>query len=182
MIMFYISWQLTLVTLGGIFPIIIVGVVFGNLMRKITKEKQEKIADLGKIAQEDIANIRTVKAFACEKQEMDKFRKLNKEAYDIGMKGAVYAGLFTFFIIAVLYTSEAALIYYGAYLIEHNELTIGSLSAFLLYMIQLIFNFTFLSMTIASFFQVIGASDKIIELMLFIPTVESSGGKMILNP
>ena len=78
MIMFYISWQLTLVTLGGIFPICIVAIVFGNKMRVITKHRQEKIADLGKIAQEDISNIRTVKAFACEFQEMEKFRKLNK--------------------------------------------------------------------------------------------------------
>ena len=179
MIMFYISWQLTLVTLGGIFPIIIVGVVFGNKMRILSKDKQMKIADLGKIAQEDIANIRTVKAFACEKQEMAKFRTFNKDAYDIGMKVAIYSGLFTCFITAVLYTSMASLIYYGAYLIQIDELTIGSLSAFLLYMIQLIFNFTFLSMTIASFFQVIGASDKIIKLMLHVPSVESRGGKYI---
>lgn len=108
---------------------------------------------------------------------MDKFKKLNKEAYEIGMKGALYAGLFTCFIIAVLYTSEAALIYYGAFLIENDELSIGSLSAFLLYMIQLIFNFTILSMVIASFFQVIGASDKIVKLMLHVPTVNSRGGK-----
>lgn len=65
-ILCWISWKLTLVTLGGIIPITLIAVCYGNCMRKFAKKLQDKKGELGSIAEESISNVRTVKAFANE--------------------------------------------------------------------------------------------------------------------
>jgi ABC-type multidrug transport system fused ATPase/permease subunit len=46
----------------------------------------------------------------------------------------------------------AGIIYYGAILVEDGEITIGDISAFLLYMIQLLFNFAIVAAVFGNVF------------------------------
>ena len=72
-IMFLLSPRLTLITLSGIFPILLVGVLCGMKIKKLSKEVQDARAELGNIADENFSNIRTLKAFANERNECSKF-------------------------------------------------------------------------------------------------------------
>jgi len=69
-ILVFISWELTLVTLSGIIPIILFAIVFAINIRKLTKEQQARNAECGNVSEEAISNMRTVKAFACEQHEI----------------------------------------------------------------------------------------------------------------
>lgn len=71
-IMMFIQWKLTLVTIGGIIPIFLFATLYGKRVKAISKEVQDQKAILGTIAEEAISNIRTVKAFSTEKSESDK--------------------------------------------------------------------------------------------------------------
>ena len=71
----------------------------------------------------------------------------------------------------------AGIIYYGCVLYENNEVTIGDISAFLLYMIFLIFDFALIAMVFGNILQTIGASEKIVKMMKYAPQVNSRGGK-----
>ena len=46
-------------------------------------------------------------------------------------------------------------------------------------MIQLIFNFGIVAAVIANLFQVVGASDKVVKLMQYIPQINTKGGSRI---
>ena len=92
-ILCFISWKLTLVTLSAIIPISCVGVCYASVSRKISKDTQEKKSQLGQVAEESMQNIRTVKAFACEHSEMKKFSNANEDVFKQGKKAAVYNGL-----------------------------------------------------------------------------------------
>jgi ABC-type multidrug transport system fused ATPase/permease subunit len=61
------------VTLGGVIPFIIVTTQVGNCIKDASKELQDLKGELGQVGEECISNIRTVKAFACEKIEADRF-------------------------------------------------------------------------------------------------------------
>jgi ABC-type multidrug transport system fused ATPase/permease subunit len=52
----------------------------------------------------------------------------------------------------------AGIIYYGAYLCSVNEISVGSITSFLLYMIQLIFNFAIIAGVFSNIFKMTGAS------------------------
>lgn len=178
-VLFLISTRLTIITLIVVCPIVVVFFVYGLVMRKLTKEQQQKKAELGQIAEEAISNMRTVKAFACESHEVQKFSAKNKECYNVGMKQAGYEAFISFFIGFAMNSAMAAIIYYGADLVDKGELNIGDISMYLLYMIQLIFNFLTIGMVIGNVFKMFGASEKIIKMMKYLPTVNSLGGDTI---
>jgi len=69
---------------------------------------------------------------------------------------------FSFFIMFAMNSCMAGIIYYGAKLKADGLITIGDISAFLLYMIQLLFNFAIMAVVFGNVFKVIGASKKII--------------------
>ena len=59
----------------------------------------------------------------------------------------------------------AAVIYTSSKLYEHDKISIGEISAFMFYMIMLIFNFALVGMVFGNVAATVGASDKIVELM-----------------
>merc|ERR1719329_549401 len=161
----FISWKLTLVSLGGIVPVTMVGICYGHFMTKLGKDLQDKKGELGSIAEESISNVRTVKAFANELHEIKKYSTINKDCYDIGLKVAIYSGFFQVFIVAAMNGVMAGIIYYGSVLHQRGEVSIGDITSFLLFMIQLIFNFAILAAVFGNVFKVMGASEKIVQMM-----------------
>lgn len=59
----------------------------------------------------------------------------NEDVYEVGKSVAKWTAIFSFFIGFAMNFAMAGIIYYGAVLVEDGEITIGDISAFLLYMI-----------------------------------------------
>ena len=73
----------------------------------------------------------------------------------------------------------AAVIYVGAKMVQDDEISIGKVSSFLFYMIEMTFNFWIISFVIGSLASIMGASDKIVALMTYEPDINASGGDII---
>lgn len=74
-ILFNISWQLTLVAIIVLPLTTFIVRKIGNSLRRRSIRVQEKIADITSVLQETISGIKVVKAFAMENYENKKFRK-----------------------------------------------------------------------------------------------------------
>lgn len=72
-----ISWKLTLFTVGGILLICFVFLLVIAKYEKLEKELQDLKSELGEVSEEACSNIRTVKAFANEHNEIEKFKVKN---------------------------------------------------------------------------------------------------------
>ncbi len=117
-----------------ILPIgIALAVVLEKKLDKVYDNLSEANADMNTVAQENIAGVRTVKAFSREKYELDKFRRHNKKYYNLSMdlsKVLVrYEPLFD--LITRLLPIGAILI--GGRMVISGELSLGTLAAFVLY-------------------------------------------------
>ena len=75
-----------------------------------------------------------------------------------------------------MYGGMALIMYYGSYLCKEEEITVGAVSAFLLYMILLIFDFVIIGFVLMGFYKMVGAASKIVKLMKQIAGVNSHGG------
>ena len=73
----------------------------------------------------------------------------------------------------------AAVVYVGSILYQDGNITIGELSSYLFYMIMLTFNFSMVAMVFGNIASVMGASDKIVELMNYVPKINCTGGDII---
>lgn len=76
-IIFFISWKLTLVTLGAIVPVLGSGKIYGAAIKTIARRVQDQKAEMSANSEEAISCIRTVKAFSTEAFELRRYKKAN---------------------------------------------------------------------------------------------------------
>ncbi|XP_069698493.1 ATP-binding cassette sub-family B member 10, mitochondrial isoform X1 [Periplaneta americana] len=174
--MFYMSPQLALVGLAIVPPIAGMAVIYGRFVRKITKSVQDSLASATQVAEERIANIRTVKAFSQESREYqmysDKIHHVLQLAYRESLARGIFFGLTGFsgniIILSVLY--------YGGVMVSDSNLTVGNLSAFLLYAGYIGVSIGGLSSFYSEMNRGLGASTRLWELVDRTPAIPVSGG------
>ena len=92
--MFYMSPQLALVSLGVVPPVALWAVWMGKKVRKTGKEVQDALAQSTQVAEEKISNIRTVKAFGKENQEINHYDSEMNNVLNKSMKEALVQAKF----------------------------------------------------------------------------------------
>lgn len=65
-ILFYVSWEMTLFTIGIMLPMMCFTPIYGSVIQKIQKDISDKTARQTETSEESFSNIRTIKAFASE--------------------------------------------------------------------------------------------------------------------
>ncbi|MFM6975952.1 MAG: ABC transporter ATP-binding protein [Sphingobacteriaceae bacterium] len=164
-LLFIVSHKLTLLNLA-ILPILVVAaVVFGRFIRKVSRQAQDQLAESNTIVQETLQGIASVKAFVNEAYEAGRYEKNLKKVVNIALKGATYRGAFASFVIFCLFGAIVAVIWYGSVLVQAGELSVGSLTTFILYAI-------FVGAAMGSFPELyanvqkaVGASERVLEIL-----------------
>jgi len=88
--MFYIDWRLTLISLAP-FPFLIIATYFfKESVNRSFISVRNAVSHLNAFVQEHITGMQVVQAFAAEKQELEKFRQINKEHRNANIK-AIFA-------------------------------------------------------------------------------------------
>jgi ATP-binding cassette subfamily B protein len=84
------SGRLTLVMLASVPLVIGLAVVFGKLSRKVAREGQDRLADTNVVVEETLQGIASVKAFANEDYEINRYRSGIDEFISVVLRGARY--------------------------------------------------------------------------------------------
>src|SRR6187399_637226 len=130
---FWISPKLALVMLSVVPLLAIVAVVFGRRIRKMSRKTQDQLADSGTIVQETFQGISVVKAFTNEFYEIGRYVKSIYNVVDTAISNARYRGAFVSFMIFSVFGAIAFVMWYGANMIQSGQLTIGSLTMFVIF-------------------------------------------------
>ncbi|CAL8111742.1 unnamed protein product [Orchesella dallaii] len=174
--MVYTSPQLAVVGLSIVPPVAGLAVVYGRYVRKITQKVQDSLASATQVAEERIANIRTVRAFSQETLENQAYESKILDVLKLSYKEALARGVFfgmtglsgNFIILSVLY--------YGGSLVAEDAITVGALSAFLLYAAYVGVAIGGLSSFYSEMMKGLGASTRLWELIDRTPTIPLRGG------
>jgi len=133
-VMFFTDWRLTLVCLIP-FPILIVATYFfKESVNKSFHRVRNAVAALNAFVQEHITGMYVVQAFAAEKREMGKFKKINKEHRDANIKAIFAYSVFFPIVEIILALSTGLLVWWGARRMLHFEVTPGVIVSFILYL------------------------------------------------
>ncbi len=136
--MFYIDWELTLISLST-FPIMIFSTyVFKEKIKDTFQEVRTAVAQLNSFVQEHITGMSIVQIFNNEKREMDKFKEINKEHTRANIRSVLYYSVY--FPVAEIIGAAGLglLVWYGAHGVISDDTSLGTLMAFILY-IQMFF-------------------------------------------
>ena len=137
-ILFFLDWKLASICLAIMIPIGFMAVRMNRQLGKGYGNISDQTAEINSAAQQNIAGVRLVKAFAREKHETLKFLKMNRAYYDLNMAQA--KTIRTYFPQIELLTniSLVAMIILGGYFVLKNNITLGTLVAFSGYIWNLI--------------------------------------------
>ncbi len=171
--------KLSLIMLGT-FPVAVIGAFFfGRYIRKLSKERQEVLADTNVILSETMQSISVVKAFTGEVIESLRYGKSIDKMVDIAMKYARGRALFSVFIVFVLFGALFFVIWTAAKMLQAGEITAGSLVAFVLYTGIIGGSIASLGNFYTELIGAIGATERIREILRtdgevdLLPTVKS---------
>ncbi len=147
---------------------------------KVYEEISEENAVLNTVAEENLAGVRTVKAFAREKFEIRKFLSHNKRYYELNMKQSKlfvkYDPIFTF--ISRLLPIVTLLI--GGGMVMRGEFSLGSLGAFVEYSNNIVWPMEMLGWVTNSFSSAVASNKKIRKIYQEKPTVLEKETPVIL--
>jgi ABC transporter fused permease/ATP-binding protein len=161
----YTSVELTVVMLGVVPLVAVFAVVFGRTIRKISKETQDQIAKSNTIVEETLSGITNVKSFANEMFESVRYAKSTDAIIEKAMQGAKARGFFASFIILALFGSIVGVIWYGARLVNQDEMSFGNLIQFVLYSVFVGASIGGIAEMYAQIQKAIGAAERILEIM-----------------
>lgn len=131
------SWQLTLVALGLLLPVIGVALFFGQRLQAATRAMLDRVGDMNVTLQEMLAGIRVVKSFGREHFEQARYRQQVEVVFTTTMQQERWQAGFFAVMTAIGYGAIISLLWVGGYRVLNGGLTPGELIAFLFYMLML---------------------------------------------
>jgi len=134
--MLTLSWQMTLICLSVVIPLIYATMVFRRKVRAAYRDVRLYLAQMNSYLQEHISGIMVVKIFNKEKKTIDDFKKINLDHTIANKKSVFYYSVFFPIVEFIGAVSVALIIWYGGGKVVQGMvggMTIGILISFLQY-------------------------------------------------
>ncbi|MCW3122892.1 MAG: Xenobiotic-transporting ATPase [Flavipsychrobacter sp.] len=177
----YISPKMTLLMLSVLPVIIVIALVFGKYIRKLSREAQDQLADSGTVVQETLQGITNVKSFSNEWYEIGRYNKNINNVVSLAIRNGRFRGLFISTMLFSVFGAIVLVVWYGAGLMQHGLLSFGDLTAFVICT-------AFVGGTMAGFAELyaqlqktLGATQRIRELLRE-TSEDVSVSKVIVEP
>lgn len=131
--MFSLSWQLTLIALSVVIPLIYATIIFRRKVRSAFRDVRFYLAKMNAFLQEHVSGIMVVKIFNKEKKTLDDFEEINYDHTKANIKSVLYYSVFFPVVELIGALSGALIIWYGGGNVVQGVLTIGVLISFIQY-------------------------------------------------
>ncbi|MGC3948342.1 MAG: ABC transporter transmembrane domain-containing protein [Chryseolinea sp.] len=148
------------------FPVLVlIALVFGKFIRKMSRKSQDKLAEANVVVEESLQSITVVKAFTNEEFETNRYGKALEEVVNVSIRTARFRGLFISFIIFALFGGIVAVGWYGASLVASHTITVGELFSFVFYTSFIGASIAGLGDNYTQLQRAIGASERLREIL-----------------
>lgn len=204
-LIFIISPELAGVSVGTILVICCAAFPLGKVLGRLSKLYQDALGEAQTYSTEAIGQMRTVQSFTAEKKEKDRFSNHIGDpdlfprwypgstagavhtTYNVGFwKSIVNSGFFS-----IIFGGGFGFLYvclwYGFYLVNKGDITLGQLTAFQSYVFNIGLGLGTASTNVAKIFEAIGTSGRVFFLLDCVPSIptppdEGVEPKALLKP
>ena len=122
-------------------PLLAVSVGFiASRMVPQFRKMQKNIDGVNRVLREQITGIRVVRAFVREPHEVERFGEANAKLTDTAIRAGRLMALVFPVVMLILNMSSIAVLWFGASRVEDGTIQVGALTAFLSYLIQILFS------------------------------------------
>ncbi|GFH65935.1 multidrug ABC transporter ATP-binding protein [Streptomyces sp. TSRI0384-2] len=114
-----------------------VGLVVWRL-RPLFRSMQKRLDTVNRVLREQITGNRVIRAFVRDRYETERFGRANTELTDVSLGTGRLLALMFPLVMLVVNLSSLAVVWFGAHRIDSGAMEIGSLTAFLAYLMQIV--------------------------------------------
>ncbi|WP_027406020.1 lipid A export permease/ATP-binding protein MsbA [Anaerovibrio sp. RM50] len=163
--MVYLDWRLSLLTLMTI-PLVGYAMrIFGRKLKSSGSLIQERMADITSMLQESISAIRVVKSFVRETYEIKRFDEQNVLNFQAAMKNVKLMSLLTPTVEFLAAVAVTFIVWFGGYEVVNETITAGELVAFLTYAVNLANPVKRLSRVYGAIQKAMAAAERVFDVM-----------------
>ena len=172
-LMFISNIKLTLIVLLVVPLIIFPLIYFGRKVKKLSRDSQDKIAEVGAWAGESLQHIKVVQAFTREDMVTQQFDLAAEGAFDVAIKRIRQRAALIAMVMMLVMGSVAGMLFVGGSDVIAGELSAGDLAAFVFYAIMVAGSLAAVTEVYGEVQRAAGAAERIRELLSTEPDIES---------
>ena len=135
------------------------------------KVMQVKIDRVNLVLRENLTGIRVVRAFNRTASEEARFAEANADLTDTSLKVTRIFAMVLPMLLLVMNLSSVAVLWFGGHLVADGAMPIGNLTAFLAYIMQILFSVMMAVMTLMMVPRAAASADRINEVLSTVPDV-----------
>jgi ATP-binding cassette, subfamily B, bacterial len=175
-ILFFLDWRLALATLT-VMPLMAIATgIFRVRSSRAYRAVRERLGLVTATLAEDIGGIRVVQAFRREPRNQRHFEEVNAHYREANQQTVVLNGLYFPFVDFLAALATAIVVGYGGWLASQDQISAGTLFAFVLYLSNFFDPVQQLSQLYNTFLAAVAALDKIMEVIDEEPEVRDKPG------
>ncbi|OQP62594.1 multidrug ABC transporter ATP-binding protein [Niastella vici] len=164
-LIFVLSKSLATLMLSVVPVIVVMGVIFGKRIRKLSRNTQDQLADSNTIVQETLQGISNVKSFTNEWYEIGRYTRSLQQAVKLAVNNGRFRGLFVSFILLSIFGTIILVVWYGTTLVQAGTLSFGGLTAFVVYTAFVGGSMAGFADLFSQFQKTLGATQRVREIL-----------------
>ncbi|EGH13965.1 ABC transporter ATP-binding/permease protein, partial [Pseudomonas savastanoi pv. glycinea str. race 4] len=147
-------------------PLIIAPILmFGRRVRNLSRESQDRVANVGSYVAEALGQIKTVQAYNHQEQDKQRFSHTVEQAFDTARKRILQRSWLITLVIVLVLGAVAVMLWVGGMDVISGRISSGELAAFVFYALMVGMAFGTLSEVIGDLQRAAGAAERIGELL-----------------
>lgn len=179
--MYSLSWKLAILPTLGMILAACTAIFMERKLDSVYGAISEENAQLNTVAEENLAGVRTVKAFAREKHEIGKFLAHNKRYYELNMQQSKVFVKYYPYINLITKLLPLSVLLVGGWMVTKGEMTLGSLTAFIEYSMNIVWPMEMLGWLTNSLSSAMASNKKLKAIYAEKPTITSPENPVILE-
>ena len=150
----------------ALLPVVILPIlVFGRKVRRLSRDSQDRIADITNYAEESLGAIQVVQAFCHEFLDRLRFGKITDDAFVVAILRTRARAWLTALVMLLIFGAIDAVVWIGANDVISGTMSGGQLAAFVFYAIIVAGSLGALAEVYGELQRAAGATDRLVELL-----------------
>ncbi|MEE4707481.1 ABC transporter transmembrane domain-containing protein [Pseudomonas alliivorans] len=147
-------------------PLIIAPILmFGRRVRSLSRESQDRVAEVGSYVADALGQIKTVQAYNHQQQDKQRFSMTAEQAFDTARKRILQRSWLVTVVIVLVLGAVAVMLWVGGMDVISGRISSGELAAFVFYALVVGMAIGTLSEVIGELQRAAGAAERISELL-----------------
>ena len=164
-LLFFTNPKLTSIVVIAL-PLVIAPIlIFGRRVRSLSRESQDRVADVGSYVSEALGQIKTVQAYNHQEQDRQRFAQTAEDAFDTARKRILQRSWLITLVIVLVLGAVGVMLWVGGMDVIAGRISGGELAAFVFYSLIVGSAFGTLSEVIGEMQRAAGAAERITELL-----------------